>query len=275
MEQDVIKRAKNVVIEELISEITPYIIQIYRKESDVEPINLSPLDSGVLLQINENYYLCTAAHTYHEEEVENIGTFIGEDFYVLQGDISYLPIDASKENNQGDIAVCKLISEVVEDLKVKYKFLPIDRISMNHHLLEETRYFMLGYPVTKTKKNVVTKRIEITPFKFVTRGVTNQERYKKIECDSLVNYLIDFHRYKVANFKNECKQTAPKPEGNSGTGLWFFNGEKLLLVGIMNGYNNKEAVFIGTRIDLAMELIRNRFDDSIPESEVIRPKFNK
>lgn len=43
----------------------------------------------------------------------------------------------------------------------------------------------------------------------------------------------------------------------------------------MTGYNNEEAVFIGTRIDLVTELIRQRFDNSILPTEVIKPKFYK
>lgn len=275
MNEEIITKAREKVIEGLFFEIEPYIIQIYRKESDIEPINISPLDSGVLLQINENYYLCTAAHTYYKEEVGNIGTFIGEDFYVLQGELSLLPIDASRENDKADIAVCKLTNEVVEDLKIKYKFLPLERVCINHKLQEENRYFMLGYPVTKTKKNVSTKTIKVKPFKFVTKGIISSNRYEKIGCDFLVNYLIDFHRYKVTNLKSKRKLTAPKPEGNSGTGLWFFNGKELVLVGIMIEYDNKESVFIGTRIDLVTELIRIRFDSTIPQSTVIKPQFSK
>jgi len=58
-------------------------------------------------------------------------------------------------------------------------------------------------------------------------------------------------------------------------GIWYWNGSKSYLIGIMTGYNNEEAVFIGTRIDLVTELIRQRFDNSILPTEVIKPKFYK
>lgn len=90
-----------------------------------------------------------------------------------------------------------------------------------------------------------------------------------------VNYLVDFHINKLYNFINDCKQTAPRPRGNSGMGIWYWNGSKSYLIGIMTGYNNEEAVFIGTRIDLVTELIRQRFDNSILPTEVIKPKFYK
>lgn len=269
------KEALKKVVNGLFAEINPFVIQIYKKDGEAEPVEPYPLDSGVLLEINGNYYLCTASHTYHEERIEDIGTMIGDTLYIFKGELTYLPITDSEENNIGDVAVCKLLPEVAEDLKMKYQFLPMNRILLNHCLVAENRYFILGYPVTKSKKNPITGKLTVESFSFVTKGITNEDKYRRVKSNVLVNYLLEFHRNKIAKFGEVCKQTAPKPEGNSGSGLWYFDCERqqLLLVGLMIGYNHPEAVFIATRIDLVTELIRHKFDHSIPQSTAIKPRF--
>ncbi|MFV0545089.1 MAG: hypothetical protein ACK5ND_02625 [Bacteroides sp.] len=272
--EDKIREAKAKALEALFSQIHPFIVQIYKKESEDEPIDISALASGVLFEFNNGYYLLTAGHVYENETVQDIGTFINGDFYVLQGAISYLSPCKSKENNKGDIAVCKLLPEVAEDLKQYYSFTTIEQIAMNHILSEENRYFIFGYPVTKTKKNTQRKTIKPIPFKFVTKGITTPQIYQKLDLDNGTNFLLDFHRKKLADTKTNIKQTAPKPYGISGTGLWYLDKDKkIYLVGIMTEWRDKESSFLSTRIDLPIELIHHRFDNTIPQSNVIKPSF--
>ena len=265
----------NTITNEIYSNIIPYTVQLFKIDSTKEPVEIYPLGTGTLLHINGNHYMCTAAHVYHDEDIIKIGVSFDETFYILQGEITYLSANHSIENNNGDIAICKLSEEVANDLKEKYNFLPWKRIMLNHILEEQPRYLMKGYPASKTKKRYVQRTIETQAFHFLTCGITETKKYEKLNLYQDVNYLVDFHINKLYNFINDCKQTAPRPRGNSGMGIWYWNGSKSYLIGIMTGYNNEEAVFIGTRIDLVTELIRQRFDNSILPTEVIKPKFYK
>lgn len=262
------------VTNEIYLNIVPYTIQLFKIDSAQEPVNIYALGTGVLLQINGEHYLCTAAHVYHGEDITKIGASFGDTFYVLQGEVTYLAADNSLENQNGDIAVCKLSKEVAADLKEKHQFLPWERIGLNHALKEEYRYIMMGYPASKTKKRYVQRTIKASAFYFLSSGITDSQKYESLNLHQDVNYLVDFHINKVYNFINDCKQTAPCPRGNSGMGIWYYDGDKTYLVGIMTGYNNKESVFIGTRIDLVTELIRQRFDNRISQTESIKPLFH-
>lgn len=195
------------------------------------------------------------------------------DFLILDGDISFFSDDNSEQNIAGDIAVNKLSIATVIDLKTEYFFLPEERICLDYVMAEKDYYLMLGYPASKTKKICKRVHIKVTPFKFISQGVLESKLYYKLKLTKRTNYLIKFHRKKGRNFINNCKQMLPKPKGNSGMGLWLMNGINPLLIGIMTGFNHSETVFIGTRIDLATELIRYRFDSSVKKSNVISPSF--
>lgn len=151
----------------------------------------------------------------------------------------------------------------------------MEKDHVESHIRRTTSIFNERIPASKTKKRYVQRTIETKAFHFLTCGITETKKYEKLNLYQDVNYLVDFHINKLYNFINDCKQTAPRPRGNSGMGIWYWNGSKSYLIGIMTGYNNEEAVFIGTRIDLVTELIRQRFDNSILPTEVIKPKFYK
>lgn len=144
----------NTITNEIYSNIIPYTVQLFKIDSTKEPVEIYPLGTGTLLHINGNHYMCTAAHVYHDEDIIKIGVSFDETFYILQGEITYLSANHSIENNNGDIAICKLSEEVANDLKEKYNFLPWKRIMLNHILEEQPRYLMKGYPASKTKKDM-------------------------------------------------------------------------------------------------------------------------
>lgn len=264
----------SLVIGGLFAEISPYVVQIFRREPEVEPVEEQPLATGVLAEINGKSYLLTAGHTFQGEDINQVGTIIGHDFYVFKGDLSYLSVTNSEENNNADLGVYKLLPEVADDLKQKYKFLPYERILNNHVLSEENRYFILGYPVSKSKMDRKRKTIKVSPFHYVTSGYVDFKKYHEWGYDNNINFLIEFHRSKIQKIGDARKQTAPKAEGNSGAGLWFLDDDGILrLVGILSSYDYEKSIFVASRIDMATEIIRHKFDSKIIKSELVHPHF--
>lgn len=93
-------------------------------------------------------------------------------------------------------------------------------MQLNHKLCGENRYFIYGYPTFKSKKNKITKKIKVTPFKFSTRGILDKNMYDKKKGDfPKFNFLLEYHRRKLKQIGNPRILIGPKADGNSGTGL--------------------------------------------------------
>lgn len=132
--------------------ISKYVVQLFKQTTLDEPIDIIPYATGVLVTIDYKHYLLTAGHVYDGNENDNIGFFRDNFFYPLHGEIKYTK--AESHENDPDVAVCKLNPDVVNELKYNYNFLPFEQINSQHKLTAETKYYILGYPVSKTKKYV-------------------------------------------------------------------------------------------------------------------------
>lgn len=255
-----------------IGKILPFTVQLFRKTTDIEPIDFEPWASAFLLELNNNYYLCTASHVYNDVKYIDIGFFIEGYFYIIEGQISLLKVTESLENDKADIAVCKLTEESVSDLKQKYDFLGFENIELDHEISFKSNYIIVGYPITKTKKNTKKRTIKSTPLKLSTKAYFGLKQYEKIGRDIKTNILLVFQRYKLYNFIHQ-RIIAPKPTGISGCGLWHYTDGDLKLIGIMTEWVSEDAVMVATKIDILISMIRHKFDSSLPQSKTIDPKF--
>ena len=63
------------------------------------------------------------------------------------------------------------------------------------------------------------------------------------------------------------KQIGPKPGGLSGCGLWQFDAEKFILVGVMTDYDIPKAVLLGEMVNPLIEsVIKRNITDDIDSS---------
>ena len=66
---------------------------------------------------------------------------------------------------------------------------------------------------------------------------------------------------------------APQPHGISGSGLWLLIGDPEselypILIGILSEYHENKAILISTKIDLFIDLLKQKFDSSIQNDGV-------
>lgn len=250
------------VVSKQFAMLAPHTIQIYKKENGEDEI---PWATGVLMQTDDNFYICTAAHVYESVCPTNLCVFIEKDLFVIAGEIKIMQacrIDLFDIDI--DIAVCRLCPRLVENLKKQYRFWSMDKIALDHKVVCEERYYVIGFPATRSKVNKKNKTIRIKPFHFITRGCDDVQTYGKVKADCKHHVIVSFHKDKLAKVGQSYKQAAPKPEGNSGSGLWFFDGDKFFLVGILTRYDLINSVFVGTKMEFIIKLIRNNFDDTLP-----------
>jgi hypothetical protein len=236
----------------LLGTIKPYIVQLFKVDNRVQPVTLLPHASGVLFAHNDGYYLITAGHVYENEAVCNIGVCCDGAFYILNGEVLFTPTKFSDENDRGDIAVCKLNNDVAMDLIEHYSFLDMGKIAMGHIMAKYCKYFIYGYPAGNRSKYLHNHKTH--SFSYDTQGGRTNG----------YNYLIPFHRRKLQ---------APKVAGISGTGLWYISHNDIYLIGIMTENKDEYQEMQATCIDLPLSVIKQYWDNTIPESKIIRPNF--
>lgn len=222
---------ENVELTECIfAKISVFVIQIFRKIES----RILPLGSGILLNKGDKYYIMSAKHNFEDIDKSKVGFYINKEFQSIQLSNSF--------SSGNDVISYRLDDVLIEKFKENdYKFLSQNQISYNHSFRDDFRYYMIGYPESQNKIKWNTGELMENPFEYVTQKKSNS----LIEGDEIE---LEFHRRKLLTSKNECKQTAPLPYGNSGCGLWSYEEDKLNLVGIMVRFNNVNASFIVEKI---------------------------
>lgn len=267
------------VVDQCAREILKYTPQLYTKEAGANHnITPEPDSSGVLLQVKEDYFLITAGHVIKNDPA-NIGIMIDNIFHVLNGEIKYINPSESVQGDKIDIAVWRLNTAVVEDLKKKYSFLPFEKIDFEHKIDSAPKYLIVGFPWKETVKDFANKKLIVKPFIFLTKE-SEKPFYKRFKFEEHSNLLLDYRQKKVKNFANGNVQQNKSPQGISGCGVWhipnFFmpNGDipDIKLVGQIIEQNDEKTVLISTRIHLVTELLRNEFGLDIPISKITRLK---
>ena len=224
-------------------------------ESKSEPVRPLALATCVLYQDNDNYYLITASHVFERDEPKKVGILINDVFSLLHGFLLY----TNDKDNKIDLAVMKLAKHFVKDILEQYSFLQHDSIYRNHSLTNSQDYLMAGFPVSKTKikdYNKTMKREEL----IILTNKSKIEKYKKLNFDENNHIIVDIHKTK--EFKDiKPIYTPPDLYGVSGSGLWFISPKSkatFSLIAIMTEWHKKDKVAVGTKIDVAIDLIKYR-----------------
>lgn len=216
--------------ESIFAKISVFVIQIFKKNES----RILPLGSGILLKKGDTYYIMSAKHNFEDIDKSKVGFYVNKEFQTIQLTNSF--------SSGNDIISYRLDDILIEKLKENdYKFFSHDQISYNNTFRDDFRYYMIGYPESQNKIKWNTGELLEKPFEYVTQKKNNSF----IDGDEIE---LEFHRRKLLTTKNECKQIAPLPYGNSGCGLWSYEEDKLTLVGIMVRFNNVNASFIVEKI---------------------------
>lgn len=255
------------IVNEAAREILHYTPQLFCR-SETGPLKPEAIASSVLLRVNERSFLVTAAHVLKYFHPVNIGIMIGSDFYILNGEVKYTDISVSSINNKVDLAVWRLHEDVADDLSKQYKFLDVTQIGDRHIVDTRPCYLVVGFPVSRTKRNPEKQIIKPDPFVYLTK-IAEQKYYDKLTFDNQQSILVNYQKSKVKMMSAEKKQIlrGPEPVGISGCGLWhlpsFFveKGAKvpLILTAIMLEHHNRFNILSATKISLVTDIIRMHF----------------
>lgn len=244
--------------------------------------NPKPYASGVFMKIDNDYFLLTAGHVVDDcEENIYIGIKQEEPLLRLGGEWTKNIPETTREKDKIDAAVLKLDDETIKKIGGAYQFIDINSIEINHSAKELPMYISLGFPASMSKYNSYKKELKSTPFQYITMCAEDCV-YEKLGCKSKENLITHYDKKNVVDYKSGEKKTGPDPYGISGSGLWYVPETEVLktsgvnkkLVAIMTEWPSENRNYwIGTRIDVFTEIIRNKYNINIPKSSIVNVKF--
>jgi len=223
--------------------------------------------SSVLLTSGDKFYLATARH---------VGIDSGR--IRLFGEGNFTPYDEFLLLPESiDISIVTIIRpDYFTDNG--FDFLPLEMWGINAGVRPrelEANYLILGYPHTRTRREVVGRKSTPSPFAFRTR-LYGEEEHIPLECSSLTHLAFLYLSGKLYDKKSGVVQQAPDLRGMSGAGVWDISLQEPVLVGLLTEQRpiTKPLSLIATRIDTISEVLRTIYDPSIPISRRLVSEVN-
>jgi hypothetical protein len=232
------------------------------------------LGCGVLLHYNSSCYLLTNAHV--SDVIVNGNTFVlsqSHEKMTLGGQYYYtsIPCGGKRSDDTFDISVAKLDVEVVVKLIDRgHEFIDISDINTYQYSSVQDVFLLAGFPASKTSTDTMRKLVKSNPF--FCRTVPYKGDLRKVNLDPIFHIAVSYPIQKFRDTITAKVQRVPNPHGMSGSGLWKLEKKdseyRVNLVGILSEYFENKAAIVSTRIDLFIDLIRQKFDNAIPNNGI-------
>ncbi len=238
----------------------------YNKESG----RLAPCGSGVLLTVDNRFFVVTAAHVLAKHS-HNTFVVLPDAELTLGGLLHSTPPATV------DLSVLELTDAgQIAHLQREHSFLTLaDLCTRQKH--DNDLYLLVGYPATKTK--VYNAAIHAKPYPLQAQAAADFNF--AAEGLQRATHLVLDATGEVVKVANPNPHKAPDLEGVSGGGVWH-NGNYLMgdpaqekrLVGIIieqrtHGRGGRRSLVV-TRTAVLLEFMRQSFGLAIPASKTVK-----
>jgi hypothetical protein len=234
-----------------------------------------PVGSCVLFSVGGRHFVLTASHVLNHNIESSL--YVGglTDLVLLEGETQRTEAKNSPPVDSFDIAVVELGPELVNSLG-NVKFLTSSDLDPNDVADGRQIYVALGFPWRKTAKDLSARRVR-SPMMSVT-ALSDADLFETLDVPEHTHVVIPFDRNNM--MKDGQRQTAPKPEGMSGGGLFrsdhlaaYADGNPVAkLVGILTQYRDSGITHMkATRIWILLEAIRF----ACPELDALLPRATR
>lgn len=231
--------------------------------------------TGVFIQIQEHYFLVSAAHVMDKHGEFFI--FLSQEKEIIKpGGDTYINRTEKREKDELDIAVLRLDDDCLPHIKRSYSFLQAEDLAINHIFQPWEYYTFLGYPASRAKVKYKTDIFDITTLFHFTAPI-EAEYYAEFGRNPYVNVVSSYNKKLVYDGRKGTYGTGPDLYGISGCGLWFTDPSDLAggiikpkLTAIMTDWSTKNRnIIIGTRIDVVTGMIKKFLDIDFPDSSIL------
>lgn len=243
----------------MAKEIKRYTVQLFHHHLDAEDVPC-PFGSSILMKNNKNFFLITAGHIFFEEEIKNIGIYIGNYIYGITGELNFHePNSKTHDPQKLDLAIFKLDYIMVDLLKNYYDFLELEDLDLGHLSSGLSLYLVFGYPAQITKPNAVKKTMVPVSISLQTIGA-DFYHYKKHSIEMhktivLLGLQKNIHPSNI-NSLNKVSDFA----GISGCGVWHITNvtpesAQYKLASILTGEDENKTIFFSTKVDAILSIL--------------------
>lgn len=224
--------------------------------------------TGVVLDIDSQIFIASAAHVFDENNITSIYTFLEGINQIIEGQIQATSKPGNdRDEDKIDIAIYKVDDSLVPKFISTYHPVTIGEIDVNDIPSSKKYYAFIGHPTNKTKPKYRTTIIKSQMFSYMGT-IASEKAYQQLNLSKYSHIVIGFNPKKcIAEDGTIC--TFPKPKGMSGGGVWLMEDlnshssqsyvNKLVGIGIEDHKNPK--VMVGIRIGAVVEVIKKRFPD--------------
>ncbi len=221
-----------------------------------------PYGSGVLVKIDQLYFIFSASHVLEKMEQEDLYINTPEGIKPIQGAVELT--DLTKHDNI-DVAYVLLDPKFGDLLEKKYKFLPKDLLRKKYDDSGSV-YLTMGYPVVNIKDDPATKTIR-TGSSFVIHPLAKDKVYEYYKYSRELHYVLQYAGKGTDLKTNQKKKINKAPHGMSGGGLWhitFFEDEnsslilEYNLIGIVFEKQQKHFVHVANHIEILLDGIHQK-----------------
>ncbi len=226
--------------------------------------------SGVLLELQGQPFLVTAAHVLDEADGATLNVLGTKDLVEVSGirHRSEAPA-ANRANDMIDVGFVPLAKSEVASLR-DVRLLNAGEIDPNDSLVRRTSqkrplYFVLGYPASKTRLNPTKLTLRSGAFRFVGRPASTDVQHA-LGVEDFSHLTLEFDRARSVG--RNGPGVAPDPHGVSGGGAWrcgdILTGDpdECRLVAIMTEWHDKPTnVLLGTSVAFLLAGIGAQFPE--------------
>ncbi len=223
-------------------------VQLLQKS--VGPYDYSPCATGVLVKINNQYFIFTASHVIRDIYDKGNKLFVSTTNGVVMIKGHNDSTDLEKDNDT-DLAYIVLERDLAELLGKSQVFLSQEKLGDLIFDVPSTQYLIVGYPAANIKDE---NNIVHTGAQMYLTSPASKQIYDNRGLDEGRHYVFEYGQNMTDLITGERVDSGPNPRGISGCGIWFISISKIdetiiydySLVGIIKG--GMTYFLMGTKI---------------------------
>lgn len=248
-------------------------LPIYKHKKKGPPDSIG---TGFVIDYFGSCYFVTAAHVmdHHDNDEPLFYFFSKSKRQYIEGPYRISSDNMSeRKNDKVDLIVIKLPDgKGRPEASINRRAILPHMITLDTTKLDDCRFIVIGYPVTKQKADYKNKRLNTNCYAWIGKSISD-EIYSKLNIEKSQNLLIQFERKNILRTDNIVGSTFPAPQGISGAPVWhtigYRNEEKILVVddiklaGVLIEHIPQKKMLLATSINIVLDMIVDLHNDSL------------
>jgi hypothetical protein len=218
---EAVRERMNECVEILARQFMSSVRPIYGSTEHEKPYHIG---SCVLIEIDKNKYLVTAAHVIDHNKINTLYVSGESDLVQLEAEALITnPDTGNRDDDKLDFAILSLSDEITAKLG---NVVFINESGMLDVAPENKGklYLALGFPNSKNKKaNNKESKVTENPFVYSSTLNFDEDVFNEVGATTSQHYLLDFCS-KHSKDENNNKVNSIAPKGASGGALFFIEG---------------------------------------------------